>query len=576
MKYQISDLIDLPALQELMDSFYEATGIVHALIDNDSRVLTASGWEPVCTEFHRKNPRTCQRCEASDRYILDHLRDGPYVGYPCPNGLNDYAVPVIIGGEHLANIFTGQIFHAPPDLDFFRAQAAEFSFDQEPYLEAVRRVRVIPRERMPQIMAFLVKLAQMLAQQGITRLRQIEAERELRERNRQQAVELAQRQEAEAALRQEKQFSDDIIGSLPGIFYLLDTEGRLVRWNQRLAEVTGYRPEELAGMAAVQFFPPDQVPILKERMAAVFAGAKSAREYRLLTKDGRQIAHYLTGQRTSIGERSYLVGVGIDLSELKAAEAALEATREAHRQHLEQQVAERTAALLAANRELQAFTYAASHDLKSPLARISSFSTLLERNYRERLEGDGLLFLDFIRSNATRMTRLIEDMLAHAQIEQQTTNLQSIVLRAAVRSVVNEKLSEYQECRAEIRMAVPDVEILADPLMFAQVLRNLLDNALKYSAQAENPVVEIGAEVRGGDCRLWVQDNGVGFDMAYHDRIFEIFRRLHTYAEFPGSGVGLALVRKAMERMNGRVWAESLPGRGATFFLEMPARPASH
>ena len=129
MKYQISDLIDLPALQKLMDSFYEATGIIHALIDNDSRVLTASGWEPVCTDFHRENPRACQRCEASDRYVLDHLHDGTYVGYQCLNGLNDYAVPVVIGGEHLANVFTGQIFHAPPDLDFFRAQAAEFGFN---------------------------------------------------------------------------------------------------------------------------------------------------------------------------------------------------------------------------------------------------------------------------------------------------------------------------------------------------------------------------------------------------------------------------------------------------------------
>lgn len=237
---------------------------------------------------------------------------------------------------------------------------------------------------------------------------------------------------------------------------------------------------------------------------------------------------------------------------------------------LENRIEERTTQLEASNKQLQAFTYAASHDLKAPLARIGSFSTLLERNYRDRLDGDALLFLDFIRSNTVRMASLIEDMLAHAQIEQQASNLQSLDIGAAIRTIVSERQSEIQESGTEVRLALPELEVRADPMALGQVLRNLVDNALKYSARSRPPVVEIGGEAIDGKCRLWVRDNGVGFDMAQHDRIFEIFRRLHSYEEFPGSGVGLALVKRAMERMDGRVWAESDgPGTGATFYLEL-------
>lgn len=333
-----------------MESLYRATGINHALIDNHSRVLTATGWEQVCTDFHRRNARTCERCEASDRYILDHLHDAPYVGYECPNGLIDYAVPVVIDGKHVANIFTGQMFHSPPKLDFFHRQADEFGFDKDPYLEAVQRVRVVPRERMPEILAFLVGLAETLGQQGLTRLRQLEAERELRqlnedlsqrvlqatrelrEKNHLLSLEIANHERAEAALREAKQFSDDIINSLPGIFYMLDTEGRFARWNSRFNEVSGYSPEEMPGIHALDLFDRDNAPVIQERMLEVFEQGESWVEAPLLTKDGRLIPHYFSGRRRSIGNRPYLVGLGIDISDRKALEIELE--RQAHEDSL--------------------------------------------------------------------------------------------------------------------------------------------------------------------------------------------------------------------------------------------------
>lgn len=350
MKYQISELIDLAALQGLMESLHRATGINHALIDNESVVLTAVGWEPVCTDFHRVNPATCQRCLESDRYILSQIQTDSYVGYDCPNGLVDYATPVIIDGEHMANVFTGQMFHSPPDLARFRRQATEFGFAMEPYMAAVRQVQIIPRERMPDIMAFLVGLAQMLGQQGLTRLRQLDAEKELRqfnaelaERVRMQTEEISEKnlrlshkiaklESTEVALRHEKQFSDDIINGLPGVFYMLDQRAGFARWNHKLCEVSGYSQKEVACMMAQNFFASDTHPLIQEQITEVFERGETSIEASLLTKDGRRIPYFFSGRKTHIGEQSYLVGLGIDITTRKALENELE--KQAHEDEL--------------------------------------------------------------------------------------------------------------------------------------------------------------------------------------------------------------------------------------------------
>ena len=281
----MSELIDLEALQALMESHHRATGINHALIDNDSRVLTFAGWAPLCTDFHRVHPLSCQRCEESDRKILQHMNDGPYVGYECLNGLMDYATPVIIEGEHVCNVFTGQMFHQPPNLEFFRLQAQEFGFDTEPYLEAVQRIPIVSNERMPDIMAFLVGLAQMLGQQGLMRLRQIEAKNrllrlnedlaqrvlerteELAEKNRQLELKIIEREQVESTLRHEKQVSEKaqqaltdestknaiLLRTASDGIYVLDMEGKVVLANDTFCRMLGYAADSMLGMTVQQW-----------------------------------------------------------------------------------------------------------------------------------------------------------------------------------------------------------------------------------------------------------------------------------------------------------------------------------
>jgi signal transduction histidine kinase/HAMP domain-containing protein len=269
--------------------------------------------------------------------------------------------------------------------------------------------------------------------------------------------------------------------------------------------------------------------------------------------------------REEDGRISKYFGVMLDISERKLSEQALKV----YRNHLEELVAERTAQLMTTNKDLEGFTYAASHDMKGPLGRINSFCSLLSQRYRSRLEGNGIDFLDLIQQNAQRLNILVDDLLAHAQVSQHPLHLQAVDVSAIAHAVVEERTQDIHDGHCRVLVDLPDhLMVRGTPIGIGQVLRNLLENAIKYSAHSDAPLIEIGGQTEGGTCRIWIRDNGIGIDESYHEKIFEIFRRLHTYNEYPGNGIGLALVKKAMERMGGRVWVESRPGQGATFFLE--------
>ena len=236
---------------------------------------------------------------------------------------------------------------------------------------------------------------------------------------------------------------------------------------------------------------------------------------------------------------------------------------------LETRIEQRTAALNAKSRELEAFAYSVAHDLKAPLRGIDGYSRLLLEDYADRLEGEGRNFLEIIQSSTDEMNQLIDDLLAYSRLERRELKTGRIELAPIVNSLVEEKRRE--EARSiDFVVDVNGSTVLADANGLSQSLRNYLDNAVKFTHKIENPRIEVGAKDEAGNCVVWVRDNGIGFDMKYHDRIFEIFQRLGATEDYPGTGIGLAIVRKAMERMGGRAWAESTPGAGATFYLEIP------
>jgi len=237
---------------------------------------------------------------------------------------------------------------------------------------------------------------------------------------------------------------------------------------------------------------------------------------------------------------------------------------------LEQRVAERTAQLQAAVKELESFAYSVSHDLKAPLRGIDGYSRLLLEDHADRLNDEGRSFLNSICKAAAQMDELIEDLLAYSQLERRRPDRGRVNPGALAQTLVAERDDEIRARGVAIRVNVDCAAVFADPDGLAQALRNLLDNALKFTRDAPHPAIEIGGRESEGACILWVRDNGIGFDMQYHDRIFDIFQRLHRIEDYSGTGIGLAIVRIAMERMGGRAWAESAPGAGATFYLEIP------
>ena len=224
-----------------------------------------------------------------------------------------------------------------------------------------------------------------------------------------------------------------------------------------------------------------------------------------------------------------------------------------------------------ANQELQSFAYSVSHDLKAPLRSVEGFASLLQSEHSAELNAEGRDYLDRIQHAALHMARLISDLLAYCRMEELDKQIVPVPLREVVNDVLDGMRNELDTLGVKIHMNVQDdIQALAHPQGLTMVLRNLIDNAIKFTIPGNVPEITLTARNAGDKTLLCVKDEGQGFDMRYHDRIFAIFQRLHRPEVIAGTGIGLAMVQKAIQRMNGRIWAESEPGKGAKFHIELP------
>ena len=238
---------------------------------------------------------------------------------------------------------------------------------------------------------------------------------------------------------------------------------------------------------------------------------------------------------------------------------------------LEARIHERTAQLEAANQELETFAYSVSHDLKAPLRGIDGYSRLL-LNQAGQLDDDSRVLAENVRQGVMNMGLMIDDLLAYSRMERRALHCDLLDLRVLLAGIVADYAAEIERQGATVRLALPlTLQVRADLDGLRQALRNLLDNALKFGRAGVPVEVEMGGQAGEGVVTLWVKDNGIGIDPRFHERIFEIFQRLQRAEDYPGTGIGLAIVRKALQRMGGRVWIESAVGQGTTFFLELPA-----
>lgn len=376
--------------------------------------------------------------------------------------------------------------------------------------------------------------------------------------------------QVEAALRSSEARFRSVFEQAAVGMTLRRLDGSWVAVNDVFAKMLGYSIEELS--AGVQFNHPDDEPAAESRRLAMARGEVETyqQEKRYVTRDGRIIWVALWASVVRDQGQKPVMRLAV-IQDITARKRAEEEIRRLNAE-LEQRVAARTAELAEANRELETFAYSVSHDLKAPLRGIDGYSQLLLENYSDRLDQEGRRFLQNVRQGAHNMSELIDDLLVYSRIERGGRSAEELRLRPLVEELVAELKADPAAVQCRVGFELPDLLVVADREGVTMAVRNLLDNAVKFSARVGNARVEVGGRDSGSSCILWVRDNGIGFDMKYHDRIFGIFERLQRTEDYPGTGVGLAIVRKAMSRMGGRVWAESAPGQGATFHLEIPKK----
>lgn len=281
----------------------------------------------------------------------------------------------------------------------------------------------------------------------------------------------------------------------------------------------------------------------------------------------------LTKAAASIAQGDYSSSVDIyrkdELGELANAFNVM--TAKVYKMHhdLESKVTERTVQLESVNKELEAFSYSVSHDLRTPLRAVNGYSIMLKEDYEDKLDAEGVRIIDNIIKNAKTMGQLIDELLAFSRLGKKELAFSKVEMKPLAQSVIEELLENGTKEKYRIGIG-PLPSSNADRTLIKQVLMNLVGNAIKYSSRKENPAIEIGAQEESKRVVYFVKDNGVGFDMAYAGKLFGVFQRLHSQEEFEGTGVGLALVKRVIDKHGGQVWAEAEENKGATFYFSLP------
>jgi PAS domain S-box-containing protein len=339
-------------------------------------------------------------------------------------------------------------------------------------------------------------------------------------------------------------------------------DGAIVDMNPSACKSLGYSRDEVLGAHFSRIVDPAAFDRMLPRLAEITERRKIRGERAIQCKDGSTVAVEFAASPLPDGN---VLAVVRDVSKRKRAEAALSELNAS----LERRVIERTSELEAANRELDSFSHSVSHDLRAPLFQINGFATLLRKDRASSLSLDAVRFLERIEHGSEQMGQLLESLLDLSRAGRATLQRNPVDMQALVGEVLV-MLRGPESARADIRVAeLPLVK--GDATLLRQVWQNLLGNALKFSRHAEAPCIEVGAERRDGAVEFFVRYNGAGFDMQQAGKLFDVFERLHTADEFEGSGAGLSIVKRIVERHGGQVTATGQPGRGACLRFTLPA-----
>jgi PAS domain S-box-containing protein len=343
----------------------------------------------------------------------------------------------------------------------------------------------------------------------------------------------------------------DLYDNLPIPYLTVSPAGLIIAANRAAGEWLGDDPRGLVGTYLRKFLAPyDAGRVSAHLEDCVNATVATTMEVTLRPGKRDPVSVQISSRSAHRGESSepqILVAI-TDISKLKQTQKVLEEI----------------------NREQEAFNYSISHDLRAPLITINNYAGIVLSDHAAQLDEAGRGMLQRIQAAAFRMETTLKNLLQYSTLSREEIVLESVDVDGVVSDLLIEHRGIIQERKAEVSVEKPLPRVRGSTVILNQVMTNLLTNALKYTEPGQSPRVRIFAEKRGEQVILKVSDEGIGIEPKYHERIFQIFERLHGYSRYPGSGVGLAIVRRAVSRMNGRIWVESAPGKGSCFSVELP------
>lgn len=556
---RLADLIDARAVQSMLEDFHRLAGIPMGIIDLQGQLLVGVGWQDICLRFHRAHPQTSQFCIESDTQLSGGVPQGQCKLYRCKNHLWDVATPLMIAGRHVGNVFSGQFFFEDEQVDqaLFLAQARKYGFPEKDYLAALQSVPRLSRERVETGMAFLTKLAQMLSHLGYS--------------NMMLARSLSEREALMSSLHESQKDLNRAQAVAQTGSWRLDVRKDELLWSDethRLFDIP--RGKRLTYQSFLEAIHPEDRAEVDRRWAAALRGEPYDIEHRICVRgEVRWVRE--RGQLEFDDEGVLRGGFGTvqDVTERKLMELALrqkEALLRGQAARLEETVQQRTAKLQETISELEHYSYSITHDLRAPLRAMQGFATLLLEDCRNCVFAERLDLLRRIAASSTRMDQLIQDALDYSRVLRNELPLGEVDLARLLRGLV-ESYPDFQPPKARIELAASLPRVVGNEAAMTQCFSNLLGNAVKFVEPGVVPHIRVSCEGRGSVVRTWVADNGIGIPLESQERIFKMFQRVST--RYEGTGIGLALVHKVVQRMGGAVGVESEPGKGSRFWVDL-------
>ncbi|MBZ9607137.1 PocR ligand-binding domain-containing protein [Clostridium estertheticum] len=543
---KFSELINIDSLKKMAENIYAAVGINFGIVDIDGTIIIATGWQDICTKFHRVHPVTCMQCSISDQYISDHIMDGVYISYKCLNNMRDIAFPIVISGEHLATIFFSQFFYEDEviDKEYFAAQALELGFDEKEYLDALSKVPVYSKKKVEHIIEYYSGLIMTLAESGL---------RQLTYENSQNELEKSQK------------YLSAIFNSVNDSIFIHDVYGNITDVNETATTMFGYSRNDLISMNVYDIIS-KKSGNTKVDIASLSSNDHLIQEFIVKNKSSKEFWVEVNSYATKIHEDEIIIATVQDITERKRSELTLQN---------EAVEIEKLRSEFFAN---------VSHELRTPLNIILGTIQIIgmcindEENLinREKIINN----INIEKHNCFRLLKVINNLIDLTKLDAGFYELNRV--NCNIVNIVEEitlSVAEYINNNGLSLIFDTDIEekiVACDLYKIERIMLNMLSNAIKFT----NPGGSIFVNISDGEeyITISIEDTGIGIPGDKVNLIFDRFRQVDKSftRNYEGSGIGLSLVKSLVEIQGGTITVESKYGVGTKFFIKFPVKVLKH